>query len=98
MSVLCPTRGGEGSYPNQDQAIAIATERGADLIFLYVSDVHFLDHIAGPKVADVVEEQLALRRLLVSPDIQGVEDFSFDKLLLDLARRELFSLNSGRKD
>ncbi len=41
-TILCPTRGGEASYPNQDRAIALAKERGEDLVFLYVSDVRFL--------------------------------------------------------
>ena len=55
-TILCPTRGGEESYPNQDRAIALAKERNADLIFLYVSDVEFLDHTAAPKVVDIETE------------------------------------------
>lgn len=55
-TILCPTRGGEESYPNQDRAIALAKERDADLIFLYVSDVQFLDHTAAPKVVDIETE------------------------------------------
>ena len=55
-TILCPTRGGEASYPNQDSAISMAIERGADLIFLYVSNVHFLDLIAAPKVFDIEAE------------------------------------------
>lgn len=52
-TILCPTRGGQSSYPNQDRAIELAKERDADLIFLYVSDVQFLDHTAAPKVVDI---------------------------------------------
>jgi len=55
-TLLCPTRGGEASYPNQDQAIQMAKERDAHLIFLYVSNVHFLDLIAAPKVFDIEAE------------------------------------------
>lgn len=55
-TLLCPTRGGEASYPNQDQAIELAKERDAHLIFLYVSNVHFLDLIAAPKVFDIEAE------------------------------------------
>lgn len=51
--ILCPTRGGEASCPNQDRAIAIAKERGADLIFLYITNVQFLGISAGYKVVDV---------------------------------------------
>ena len=54
--LLCPTRGGEASYPNQDSAISLAKERGAELIFLYISNVHFLDLTAAPKVFDIEAE------------------------------------------
>lgn len=55
-TILRPTRGGESSFPNQDRAIAIAKERDADLLLLYVSNVHFLDHVAGPVLVDVETE------------------------------------------
>ena len=55
-TILCPTHGGEKSIPNQERAIAIAKDRGADLIFLYVSDVHFLDHLASPILVDLEAE------------------------------------------
>ena len=54
--ILCLTRGGEGSYPNQDGAIAIAKERGQDMMFLYISNIEFLDHTAAPKVIDIEAE------------------------------------------
>ncbi len=54
--VLCPTRGGEASYPNQDRAIQIAKERGSGILFLYVTDVRFLGRLASPKIVDVEEE------------------------------------------
>jgi nucleotide-binding universal stress UspA family protein len=55
-TILRPTRGGEASFPNQDRAIAIAKERDADLLFLYVADVHFLDRLASPVLVDVETE------------------------------------------
>lgn len=55
-TILYPTRGGPSSYPNQDLAIALARERGARLIFLYVSDVRFLDRVASPVLVDVEAE------------------------------------------
>jgi nucleotide-binding universal stress UspA family protein len=55
-TILCPTRGGKASYPNQDRAIALAKERGADLLFLYVNNVEFLDHTMGSKVVDLETE------------------------------------------
>ena len=54
--VLCPTRGGKSSIPNQVYAIDLAKARGARLIFLYVSNVHFLDNLASPLLVDVADE------------------------------------------
>ena len=54
--ILCPTRGGRSSYPNQDLAIELAKKRQADLLFLYVSNVRFLGMIASPVVVDVETE------------------------------------------
>jgi len=55
-TVLCPTRGGPASAPNQDLAISIAGEHEADVLFLYVSNVQFLNQIASPILIDVQEE------------------------------------------
>lgn len=54
--ILCPTRGGEASVPNQERAIAIAKERGCDLLFLYVSNIEFLGLTAVPKLIDFEAE------------------------------------------
>jgi nucleotide-binding universal stress UspA family protein len=54
--ILCPTRGGKGSYPNQDRAIAIAKERGVEILFLYISNVEFLRLTAAPKLIDIEHE------------------------------------------
>ncbi len=58
INILCPTRGGRASIPNQDQAIAMAVEMGANLYFLYVSDIHFLDQLRNPVSAEDIERQL----------------------------------------
>jgi hypothetical protein len=39
-------------------AIKLALEEESRLIFLYVSNVHFLDHMSGPIDLDVIETQL----------------------------------------
>ncbi len=54
--MLCPTRGGASSRPNQEKAIALAKERGADILFLYVSNVQFLGLLASPVVVDIETE------------------------------------------
>ncbi len=52
--ILCATRGGEASYRAQDAAIALARERGDELVFLYVADVRFLDKTERAVRPDVV--------------------------------------------
>ena len=54
--ILAPTRGGEGSCPNQDKAISLSKEQGAELHFLYVTDISFLDRVSSPVLIDVEEE------------------------------------------
>lgn len=56
--LLAPTRGGEGSYPNQDLAIRLSRDLEAGLVFLYVSDIRFLDSLPTAYVNDL-EENLA---------------------------------------
>jgi nucleotide-binding universal stress UspA family protein len=51
--ILCATRGGEGSYGTQDGAIALAKDRGDELVFLFVADVSFLTQMSAPVVVDV---------------------------------------------
>jgi nucleotide-binding universal stress UspA family protein len=76
--ILCAIRGGEGSYPTQDAAIALARERGDELVFLYVVDVSFLNQTAAPLVVDVdaaLEKmgRFQLTRAQERADAQGVE-------------------------
>ena len=51
--ILCATRGGEGSDSTVDYAIALAQERGDELVFVFVADVCFLAQMAAPMVVDV---------------------------------------------
>jgi nucleotide-binding universal stress UspA family protein len=57
-TILCATRGGEASHHTQDAAIALAKQRGDQLVFLFVADVSFLNQIAAPLVVDI-ESRLA---------------------------------------
>jgi nucleotide-binding universal stress UspA family protein len=56
--ILCATRGGEASYRTQDAAIALAQERGDELLFLYVVDVGFLSKTARAVRPDVVTAEM----------------------------------------
>ena len=57
--ILCATRGGEASYRTQDAAIALAKERGDELLFIFVVDVCFLDKTARAVRPDVVAEEMS---------------------------------------
>jgi hypothetical protein len=57
-TILYPTRGGESAYHNQDWAVSLAREREADLLLLFVSNVHFLDRTAAPVRLDLVEAEM----------------------------------------
>ncbi len=56
--ILCATRGGEASYRTQDAAIALAKERGDELLFLYVVDIEFLKKTARGVRPDVVTSEM----------------------------------------
>jgi nucleotide-binding universal stress UspA family protein len=56
--ILCPTRGGEGSYRTQDAAIAMARESGDELVFLYVVDLDFLNRTERAVRPDVVAQEM----------------------------------------
>ncbi len=76
-TILCPTRGGEKSYPTQDRAIRMAKEREANLVFLYVSDVRFLFKGSGAIVIDLEKELDEMGEFLLTmaqerADTQGV--------------------------
>ena len=76
--ILCATRGGVDSQPTQQAAIALAKEQGDELVFLYVADASFLDHIAAPVVVDIELEldQMGRFQLVMAQEQaaeQGVE-------------------------
>jgi len=55
--ILCPTRGGKESHPNQDFAINFAKEHDAEILFLYVSEIRFLNR-AGPAIVVDIEKEM----------------------------------------
>ena len=66
MSVLlCATRGGEASMRTQQRAIELAKERSARLVFIFVSDVAFLEHYTAPRVPTMEEEMEHLGEFLL---------------------------------
>jgi nucleotide-binding universal stress UspA family protein len=57
-TILCATRGGDASYRAQDAAIALAKERGDELLFIYVVDIGFLQKTARAVRPDVVKAEM----------------------------------------
>jgi nucleotide-binding universal stress UspA family protein len=79
--IVCATRGGEGSKRVQDGAIALAQERGDDLVFLFVVDTSFLNQMAAPLVVDVGArmEQMGRFQLVRAQEraaAQGIETYA----------------------
>lgn len=68
--ILCATRGGEDSYRTQDAAVALARERGLEILYLYVVDLGFLEHTSRA----------------VREDVVGVEMQKLGEFLLEIAR------------
>ena len=80
--ILCPTRGGKGSYPNQDRAIAIAKERGAEVLFLYITNVQFLGLTAAPKLIDIETEMDEMGEFMLTMAQERAENASVNALTL----------------
>ena len=57
--ILCATRGGEASYKTQDAAIALASERGAEIVFLFVVDARFLKRTERPLRRETILKEMA---------------------------------------
>lgn len=64
--IVCATRGGEASRRTQERAVALAKERGADLVFLYVADCTIAGPTDSPLAATLTDELMRLGRSLVS--------------------------------
>jgi nucleotide-binding universal stress UspA family protein len=63
--IVCATRGGEAGRRTQERAIALAQERGAELIFLCVFDPNSVGPLSEQLKAAVAAEQRWLGRALL---------------------------------
>lgn len=63
--IVCATRGGEASRRTQQQAIALAKERGAKLVFLSVVNPESVGPVDGPLGAALADEMKRLARSLL---------------------------------
>ncbi len=65
QTVLCATRGGPASYPTQDAAIAQAKARGQDIVFVFVTNLQFLDKLSSAVLVDMDEQMKELAEFLL---------------------------------
>ncbi len=63
--ILCATRGGEASVRTQERAIEMAKARHAKLVFIFVSDVRFLEGFTAPRVPAMEGEMERLGEFLL---------------------------------
>lgn len=63
--IVCATRGGEASRRTQERAIALAIERGAELVFLCVFDPSVARSLDSTLAAAVIKERRWLGRALL---------------------------------
>ncbi|MBN2045719.1 MAG: universal stress protein [Anaerolineales bacterium] len=63
--ILCATRGGEASYGSQQAAIALAKQRGDEIVFLYIVNLDFLDKTSAPIVVDIENELEQMARFFL---------------------------------
>ncbi|MGD9144948.1 MAG: universal stress protein [Anaerolineae bacterium] len=64
--IVCATRGGEAGRRTQEQAVALAKERGDELVFLCVFDPAFAGNLSADLSEAVVQEQQWLGRILMN--------------------------------
>jgi nucleotide-binding universal stress UspA family protein len=64
-AIVCATRGGEASRRTQERAIALAKERGRELIFLVIFDPSFAGPLNKELEAALIDEQRWLGRALL---------------------------------
>ena len=64
--IVCATRGGEVSRRTQEQAVELAHERGASVIFFFVVDVRFADNLNEDLKKALNDEMARLGRTLLS--------------------------------
>ena len=65
QTVLCATRGGPASYPTQDAAIAQAKARDQDVVFVFITNLRFLDMISSAVLVDMDEQMKELGEFLL---------------------------------
>lgn len=72
--ILCATRGGEESRRTHQAAVALAAERGDELIFLYVADASFLDQTAAALVIDIDRDLERMGRFQLAMACEGAAE------------------------
>jgi nucleotide-binding universal stress UspA family protein len=77
-TILCATRGGEASKRTQDEAIRLAKEQAAQLVFFYVVDVSFLQYTGAHVLVDVDTELEKMGEFLLIMAQERAKEASLD--------------------
>jgi nucleotide-binding universal stress UspA family protein len=72
-TILCATRGGEESAQTQRRAIELAQEREAKIIFVFVVDLHFLEHYTAPYIPAMADEIKHMGEFLLLMAVERAE-------------------------
>ncbi len=72
-TILCATRGGEESLQTQRRAIEIAQEREAQIVFVFVADVQFLEHYTAPYIPAMADEIKHMGEFLLLVAVERAE-------------------------
>jgi nucleotide-binding universal stress UspA family protein len=82
--IVCAVRGGPGSHPTINKALALGAERGLPVYFLYVVNLDFLAHTSSKRLKTVKEEMSKLGEFILlkaqkQADQRGVQTESITR-------------------
>jgi nucleotide-binding universal stress UspA family protein len=63
--IVCAVRGGPGSHPTIQRALALAREQDLPVYFLYIVNLDFLAHTSSKRVKTVKEEMIKLGEFIL---------------------------------
>lgn len=63
--IVCAVRGGPGSHPTIQRALALAREQDLPVYFLYIVNLDFLAHTSSKRVRTAKEEMIKLGEFIL---------------------------------
>ena len=72
--IVCATRGGEGSEPTIQQAIALARARKVRLTFLYIADLEFMKRSSMGRASLAAEEMRKMGEFIMLTLVEKAQE------------------------